>query len=377
MLARSLRRTLIPCVYLRTRRAAIGAHTSCIWRTGIKPASHASHASHAIAQAVPGGDPFSSWIAVNPLPGIDAAPQQVHEAESSAQDSPRLVTRRYHHTIASAVVHTLSQRYSRIQWSPDRKAFLFSAIPTASAAQGRASADASNVLPPQAQPSVSLKLPIVLQKHHSLSGTDGTELLQRVAAGTARPGRTLIALLTADSAALALWEVCNWKPSSMVHTSAHHDILHCGAMYTCTHGSRSASVKQDGELLRHKVLTGYTIRKQQGGSQLKHLRSGAGEAQPRHAPGSAKAVGLALLCPAGIKLKGRASDVQANNQPVEHSGHGRRAGSSCLLRTDYRSGAYACTFNWLQSRGQYLAIPWKTLHCAGTAGRTTYRPVNS
>jgi len=79
-------------------------------------------------------------------------------------------------------------------------------------AQGTADASAVDVLPPQAQPSVSLKLPIVLQKHDSLRGTDGTALLQRIAAGTTSPGRTLIALLTADSAALALWEVCAWSP---------------------------------------------------------------------------------------------------------------------------------------------------------------------
>ncbi len=210
MLAPSLRRTLIVGFCQRTRSTAGRAHLSSTWRNGVQRASHASHAS---TRATQGGDPFSSWIAANPLPGADAALQHAHQQSPPAQDSPRLVTRRYHYAIASTVVRTLSQRYGSVQWLPDRKAFLFSASPSASAAQGTADASAADVLPPQAQPLVSLKLPVVLQQHHSLSGTDDAALLQRVAAGTARPGRTLIALLTADSAALALWEVCHRSPA--------------------------------------------------------------------------------------------------------------------------------------------------------------------
>ena len=61
------------------------------------------------------------------------------------------------------------------------------------------------------------------------------------------------------------------------------------------HSVKPALVEQDGELLRHKVLTGYTIRKQQGGSQLKHLRSGAGAACQPSMPCAKNPVELARV----------------------------------------------------------------------------------
>lgn len=68
--------------------------------------------------------------------------------------------------------------------------------------------------------------------------TSGQEWLQHItdAKGRTKLGNTLMCLLSADSAAVGIWE---------------------------------------GDVLRmHKVFTGYTVRKQQGGSQLKYLRSG-------------------------------------------------------------------------------------------------------
>ena len=211
MLARSLHRTLTIGFSQRTRRAAGRAHLSSIWRNSVQ---HASLGSHARTLAGLGGDPFSSWIAPNPLPDGDAAPQQIHQQSPPAQDPPRLVTRRYHYAIASAVVRTLSQTYGTIQYQPDRKAFLLSGTTSARIPPATVAADLSDVLPPQARPVVSLKLPIVLQPNRGLSGADGTALLQSIAAGKARPGRMLIALLTADSAALALWKVCSLQSSS-------------------------------------------------------------------------------------------------------------------------------------------------------------------
>ena len=202
MLARSLRWTLIAGFCERMWRPAVRAHSSVTLRKG------GQHARHGRTQAAQGDDPFSGWIAANPLPGSDAEPQQVQEPALSAHNASRLITRRYHYTGAPGVVRTLRQRYASVHSWPDRKAFLLSETsPPASTAQETATSE-PDVLPPQAQPSVSLKLPVVLQNYGSLSGTDGTALLQRVATGECKPGRVLVALLTADSAALALWEVC-------------------------------------------------------------------------------------------------------------------------------------------------------------------------
>jgi hypothetical protein len=129
-----------------------------------------------------------------------------------------------------------------VDWSLAHKAFVFTTDRSAAVTSGDVSPYAPsyelNVLPERGQPWVSLRLPPVLSNAGSFSAADGGAFLRRIAAGEVRAVRLLIALLAADSAALAVWE--------------------------------------DGQLLRHKTLTGYTVRKQQGGSQLKHLRSGAG-----------------------------------------------------------------------------------------------------
>ena len=200
MLANILRRTLIGGYHQRTARAAARGHCASTLRRGVH------HTSHASAQASTANDPFSSWIAANPLPGGDQEAQPVSQQDVTAADTSRITSRRYHHTAASAIVRKLSQSYGSVQWLPDRTAFLFTAR-LAARLPSEAGPDVSDVLLPVGQPLVSLRLPIVLQRSNSLDEADAEALLERVAAGKAESGRMLIALLTADSAALALWEV--------------------------------------------------------------------------------------------------------------------------------------------------------------------------
>ena len=190
-----------------------------------------------------GDESFSTWLTANPLPE-----QGQHAVEPDRRDVPHTqdvsntTSRRFHHSDAAALITELHRRYSDVQWSSARKAFIFTgneaALVPEEGAAPRVPVHGLEILPPRGRPWVSLQLPLVLGKSASVSLADGAALLRHVADGKVRAGRLLVALLSADSAALALWH--------------------------------------NGQLLQHKTLTGYTIRKQQGSSQLKHLRSGAG-----------------------------------------------------------------------------------------------------
>ena len=218
----------------RPRGIILDSQPRSIVRFAVRPSVHTCQ----------GGDPFSTWLSANPLPETERPAQQPDQPEAShAPDISRRRARRFHYSAAAPVVQELYQQYNEVKWSPAHKAFLFtssrSVADTSGAAPPHARSDELNVLPPKGQLWVSLQLPLVLSKSSSFTTAEGAVLLRRVADGEVRAVRLLVALLSADSAALAIWD--------------------------------------DGQLLRHKTLTGYTIRKQQGGSQLKHLRSGAGD----------------------------------------------------------------------------------------------------
>ncbi len=215
---------------------------------------------------------FDSWIASNPLPGRRPQPPSFRGGDdggaagrggssSSPTDGslPGCTAHRFGLSEAPAVAAAFVERYSSCKWSLQGPGLLAAhedsgsgaavarlALPrllagSSCCASLWASSSASDVSPltifPEAE---EQQLRQALAALAALHGGGGSCSSSSSSSGPSSIGSQLLVLLSADSAALALYS--------------------------------------KGQLLLHKVHTGYTVRRQQGKAQATYERQGGGEA---------------------------------------------------------------------------------------------------
>lgn len=167
---------------------------------------------------------FDDWIAQNPLPKRSIA-TEVHI--QSPPESETSITRRFRWQETPALLNRLDSGAEQLQWSRSSRL-------------GEYAAHTPSLI---GAPAYVLTLPKVLLHFWGRGGNSESasdELQKLTQAGSELSlGKQLMVLLSADSVALAMWS-------------------------------------DDDALIRHKVLTGYTTRRQQGKSQLSYLRQGGG-----------------------------------------------------------------------------------------------------
>ena len=165
---------------------------------------------------------FDDWVGKNPLPTRKIATDTENKSHLNSND---YITQRFPWHETPGLLTRLQGGAEQLQWS-----------------RGSRSGHYIAHVPSISDPLYILTLPKVLLHFVDIGG-DATiavselQALQQAGHGISL-GKQLMVLLSADSVALALWS--------------------------------------DNELIRHKIYTGYTIRKKQGKSQLTHLRQGGG-----------------------------------------------------------------------------------------------------
>ena len=163
---------------------------------------------------------FDEFLAANPLPKRSLATSvDIKQNVDGVHDSMR-----FHWRELSALLSSLDGGHGKqLQWSTPK-----GSKPGSMLAHW---IDAD-------LPIYKIQLPPVLAHYYSNTSTTAISLAADLTKLPLQLGKQAMVLLSADSIALAIWE--------------------------------------DDELIKHKVLTGYTIRRSQGKSQLTYMRQGGG-----------------------------------------------------------------------------------------------------
>lgn len=216
-----------------------------------------------------GGDQneFQAWLRANPLPGTKAPP--LAASAGGVQQRQRHEACRFHWSAAPAVVERCLGQHSQLVWALEAPGVLVA---------GSASE----------QPSVRLELPRVLAGAHPLlfRTRSGASLPHQSMGGWPSPVRATpeedsrgllhalrhLAEQRHGRAAFDSWD-CGGSSGQGVHSPSIGSQL----LVLLSAVSAALAVYREGELVRHRVHTGYTVRRQQGKAQAAYQRQGGGK----------------------------------------------------------------------------------------------------
>lgn len=206
---------------------------------------------------------FQAWLRVNPLPGITDPPPA---ASGSAPQQRERQAHRFHWSDAPVIAERCIQRHDQLTWAMQTPGVLVA---------GTCGARTD-------EPSVRLQLPQVLAGTHPLLfGRAADARLLHHADGSwhspvaARPGEESRSLLQALRLLAGAWPP---GPCAGSGEAARHGFsIGSQLVVLLSADSAALAIYQEGELARHRVHTGYTVRRQQGKAQTAYQRQGGGE----------------------------------------------------------------------------------------------------
>lgn len=210
---------------------------------------------------------FQAWLRANPLPGSKAPP--LAASADAVQPQPLLQAQRFHWSQAPAVAENCMLRHSQLAWALEAPGVL-----VACSVAG--------------QPLVRLRLPRVLAGAQPLLfGTRaGASLQLHLNGGWPSPlhtkpeeeSRSLLQALRhlaqqqPAAAAIDSWDCGGSSGQAALHSPSIGSQL----LVLLSADSAALAIYQEGELVRHRVHTGYTVRRQQGKAQATYQRQGGG-----------------------------------------------------------------------------------------------------
>lgn len=205
-----------------------------------------------------GPSDFDAWVAENPLPGRQLQPRNGGD-EGSAAAAVTATTgtaRRFGWAESPAISATFIARHSQCTWIRQSPGLLAAHEGTASEA-----------------PVANLALPRLLAGTTCCAGLWADSSAAAASPLSVRPEAEEQQLRQALAALAAL-------DGGGGNTSSSREPLSIGSQLLVLLSADSAAlaIYSEGQLLRHKVHTGYTVRRQQGKAQATYERQGGGEA---------------------------------------------------------------------------------------------------